>query len=119
MEHPLTTWRGWTGVSQSTLANLVGVRPSMISRIESGVRRPGPEALVRLVAVTERLAPGRGLTAGQILGTEVLAIGGERRGTSPASSERPGLSGEQDRVIHEQDGACECGCHARAAAGGV
>jgi len=51
------------GVTQTALAQTLGVTPASISRWESGARRPGPDMLVRYLGALDRLARARGTTS--------------------------------------------------------
>ena len=49
------------GVSQSALAQALGVTAASISRWESGARRPGPGILPHYLSALDRLARARGI----------------------------------------------------------
>ena len=68
--HPIRKWRDATATKAVDLAAEVGIAPASLSYIESGRNGCRLSTLRALVEATEKLRPGHGLTAGQILGSE-------------------------------------------------
>lgn len=66
----LRPWRKFFGITQSELADAAGTTFAAISAIETDKSAPSEAMLRAIVEAAESLRPGRGITAGQIIGTE-------------------------------------------------
>jgi transcriptional regulator with XRE-family HTH domain len=86
-QHPIARWRALAPpVSQAALAREIGIAQPSLWSIERGATQPSANTVRALVAATERLRPGRGLSAGQILGTELSPSPQSEEASAAASS---------------------------------
>ena len=120
-EHPVRRWRRAHGVTQDVLAAAVGIKGPSIHFIEHRRNGMKDETLRALVAATERLRPGHGLTAGQILGTESYESQSPHDGEATAPPAEPCTCGRAAAGAAEDcasgDGAQDSSTAATADAG--
>lgn len=86
-QHPIARWRALSPpISRTRLAREVGISQPALLEIERGTTNPSADTIRQLVTATEALRPGRGLTAGQILGTEPFQADEDEDAASEAAA---------------------------------